>query len=392
MPLRRLLIPFLALLAPMARAEIIEAAVFQGDAFACLGEEPALDPFLACLAEQGATPEALAFAQAAHGAGALGDFAVLTRFGERGVVDVGQVRLPGLANTNDQMVFLNATPPIVHPSRLISTQPLDEGGTRAVLRQFPTAAASGRLVILAHRALPNGRQRFVVTDVLTNGCRACDVAGTLVAFVEFDAGSVVATYPVGWTLPDGPGTASEAAAAIATGDGRELQRRLNYAGYFAGGMDGFAGDQTTAALEEFRAEFCLPPGGPVSRADAEALVLANRDGARGDCAMTGGEDALLPLRDGTYVSETRFCAPVDDPVRAGAGDLAYNRVIELSGVRMSFGENACDIGEITGTPAALTLQLACQSEGEASEQEMTLRILSDALFVMDGDTFLRCPG
>lgn len=244
-------------------ADIGPEHIWTGDPSPCIARPGDSDEvaWLACLRQQGAPIKALQFALEVHRSS--DEWAFLTEFHERGRVDVGEVFLPFKANTNDQVILLNTDRLVTWPGSLVSFDPPGDAGTQQVLRLFPGAFASGRLGVASHRQLSDGRQRFVITDVLTNECRACDIVGTAITFVDFLQGQPVGVYPVGWALPDRRSDPGAAISAILNGDVRELQVALDLAGYYSGPVDGTPGQYTQSATAEFRAEICSYQAGPL---------------------------------------------------------------------------------------------------------------------------------
>jgi hypothetical protein len=159
---------------PAAADGIGPGAVFNGG-FDCRPERGELDPYLTCLMAEGASAEAIA-ATAALAApkypvpGGYDEIGVITGFREHGIVDVAEIFIPGRANTNDERIFVNGVWPFAHPYDFLIVQAPSDAGSLAVLQRHPGAAPSGRVGIGAHRLLPDGTQRFVVTDILTDGC------------------------------------------------------------------------------------------------------------------------------------------------------------------------------------------------------------------------------
>lgn len=269
----------LALLAatPAVAADVAGPEAVIAEGWDCSPFPGGVPEWLACLTGKGASVEGLDFAaRMARPRPPGGDGydlpGILTDFAERGVVDAGTVFFPGLANTNDQMLFLNGAFGIAHPYDLFDAAAPGDPATRRLAARYPQAFPGGRVVIGAHRVLPDGTQRFVVTDVLHDGCRACEIVGLSIAHLEFRDGVPFVTRALGWTdLALDPG--SEAAAVrIAKGDTGVMQLYLNLAGFAAGTMDGKAGPATAAALAEFRTATCPVASGPVTPAEAARLV------------------------------------------------------------------------------------------------------------------------
>lgn len=260
-------------------------AVFDGG-WDCRPYALGIPGWLDCLAAEGASDAAVAFA--ARLAAPLppdGDGydlpGVLTAFTETGEVDVGTVVFPDLANSNEQMLFLNGEPAILHPYDVVGGVAPDDPTSRAMRTRHPELFAMGQAVIGAHRRLPDGTQRFVIWDVLVDGCRACEVLGLAVAEVDFADGRLAGSRVLGW-VPEDPDEDTLRPRLLA-GDVAVLQLQLNLAGYGAGPMDGRAGEETSAAWAAFLADHCLPSAAAPDPASADALVAA-ADGAPAPCA------------------------------------------------------------------------------------------------------------
>ncbi len=217
-----------------------------------------------CLRDNGASEDSLRFARLASQDNALGVEALLQGLREHGTVDVAEVLIPFLANTNYQVAFVTGDR-IIPPGQFIEQDNPRDAGSRRVLRRYPQAFASGRIGIGAHRDLPGGIQRFVINDVLTNGCRACEVAGLHVGFYDFRDAELIATQRQGWTFENSTDSPDAMAHLITGGSVLELQRALNFAGYDAGPMDGAhgrAGARPRRRWASFRQSTALPPGPP----------------------------------------------------------------------------------------------------------------------------------
>ncbi len=262
---------------PGTAADVAGPGAVIADGWDCSPFPDGVPGWLACLTGKGASPEGLAFAERmARPRPPAGDGydlpGILTDFAERGAVDAGTVFFPGLANTNDQMLFLNGRFGILHPGEVTDPAPPGDRASQTLVQRYPQAFPGGRIVIGAHRVLADGTQRFVVSDVLNDGCRACEIVGLAVAQVEFRDGAHFVTRTLGWAdIALDPG-GDETVARIAGGDAGTLQLYLNLGGFAAGPMDGAAGPATAAALAEFRAAACPGAAGPVSAAEAAVLV------------------------------------------------------------------------------------------------------------------------
>jgi hypothetical protein len=278
--IRPVLIGLIAALVPVtpgAAADVAGPGAVIAEGWDCSPFPDGVPGWLACLQGKGASPDGLAFAERmARPRPPAGDGydlpGILTDLAELGAVDAGTVFFPGLANTNDQMLFLNGAFGILHPGELTDFAPPGDRASQSLAARYPQAFPGGRSVIGTHRVLADGAQRFVVSDVLNDGCRACEIVGLAIAEVEFRDGVHVATRTLGWAdIALDPG-GDETVARIAGGDVGPLQLYLNLAGFAAGPMDGAAGPATSAALAAFRATACPGAAGPVSAAEAAVLV------------------------------------------------------------------------------------------------------------------------
>lgn len=379
-------------LASGAWAEIGADAVVPGDVEACReARDGGEADWLACLASNGLPEAALAFATTATTDPGFDVEALLIAFEERGAVDTGVVVMPFLANSNEQPVFLNGDWPIASPGRFLERAPPQDSASRAILEAYPEAFAAGFVEIVAHRTLPNGRQRFVVTDVLSDGCRACEQVGRLISFVEFDGGAFDGTEVLGWTSVVEE-TGEDLVAAALSGDGWALQRMLNLAGYRAGPMDGAPGPMTRAALAAFQTDYCLRQSETPDEAQLTLLARANRGETQPDCTPSATARGVLPIEDGLYSRLPALCLPAGDPARPPLTDELYTAVIAVSGAELAFGENACRVSGVDLAQGRYYLRLDCQSEGEAVQHEMSLRPIGAEMFEKDDEVYLRCPG
>lgn len=133
--------------------------------------------------------------------------------------------------------------------------------------------ARGPAWLGGYRDLPDGGQRFVVMDQITDGCRACAVVATAVSFADFRDGALESLSPWIWVAPDVALEGDAAAAALGAGNAAVLQYRLLVAGYDAGGTDGVTGPRTLAALDSHLADHCLPSRRDEPEVRAEAIAV-----------------------------------------------------------------------------------------------------------------------
>jgi hypothetical protein len=279
----RALVATLCLAAAPALADVAgPEAVFDGG-WDCRTQENGIPGWLDCLRDKGASEAAVAFAarivmpRPPEGEG-YGLPGVLVAFTEQGAVDTGNVVFPELANSNEKMLFLNGDPAILHPYDILADTQPEDAASAAIRAAYPDVMSMGQSGIGPHRRLPDGTQRFVVTDLLVDGCRACDILGIIVAQIDFQGGRVAGSRMLGW-MADDP-IATDMRDRLIAGDTATWQLGLNLAGYGAGAMDGKMGPATRAALAAFRADHCTPAEG---EAEADALIAA-AEGAPAPCA------------------------------------------------------------------------------------------------------------
>jgi Putative peptidoglycan binding domain. len=228
------------------------------------------EAFWSCLAAAGVPPGGLDFAHRLAADESLGGPGLLVGFTELGAVDLGVVLFPFLANTNQQTLLINGTAGIVQPLALEPMQP-DDPQTRAFLTEYPQAFPSLRLDVAGYRA-EGSQQRFVLTDPVTDGCRACAVVAAAVIALVFEDGTLTAVEPLGWVPPD-MAADEPRAMALRRGDRQALQVALSLRGYAPGPMDGVDGPQTAEALHRFLADHCLPETERLSNAALALLTL-----------------------------------------------------------------------------------------------------------------------
>lgn len=345
---------------------------------------------LACLKAMGAPDGALRFIQAAAADPDIGVLVIPTRFVELGAVDLIEVEIPGMANTNGQQMLVNGDPSIVWLANWSSPN----GYGEAVLRKYPQAFPAGRVVVQGHRVLPGGIQRFVMADMLVDGCRACDPVGSALFQLEFRDGAFLSFANLGWVLAEGEGSTAQMQADLRRGDIALLQTLLNLHGFQAWSMDGRMGPDTRTALDQFKAEHCLAGEADLSPRVIEALTAPDATFAMPPCSM-----ALLPpleaplgLPDGRYVSDDRLCPPVSEEVQREFAERAYSMVVTLDRNRFSYGESGCTILSATPQGGDLDLGMTCQVEGMQEDRFETVTPLPPDAFRWRDTTFRRCDG
>jgi len=220
----------------------------------CRGTGP--DPvFWSCLAEAGVPAGGIAFARRLAEDPVIGGPGLMIGFTELGAVDLAEVLFPLLANTNEQTLFVNGAAGVVQPLAL-EPQTAGDPQSQAILAAHPQAFPSLRLAVLGHRAR-GSHQRFVATDAVTDGCRACPVVAVALTAYVFEAGALNEVTALGW-IPPALADDEARATALAEGDVQALQVALTLRGYEPGTMDGRPDGATSRALQQFLTEFCLP--------------------------------------------------------------------------------------------------------------------------------------
>ena len=143
--------------------------------------------FRSQMQKAGAPPAALDFAAM------TGDQGYLRAFREAGRVDVAYAEYPFRANENQVCLLVNGTPPVIDVDDLSGFDRKALEANRnysAIAASFPKTDifpgprgnARGPSALL----LKNGGQRFVVTYLLKDGCRACRLVGEAQLRFDFD--------------------------------------------------------------------------------------------------------------------------------------------------------------------------------------------------------------
>ncbi|MBN8290486.1 hypothetical protein JI664_00770 [Rhodobacter sp. NTK016B] len=210
--------------------------------------------YWACLEGSGMSPGALAFARTLAGADDLPGPGFMLAFTELGPVDLADVVLPFLANTNDQSLLVNGADGPMQPQ--LGARP-DDAQSRALMREYPDAMPAFRMAVVGHRRV-GVEQRFVISDEITDGCRACAHLGLALSAMVFRDGVLDRVEPLGW-LPAGIAAPEALSEELKAGSERALQIALTMRGYAPGRMDGRPGDTTDAAFQTFLTDHCLPP-------------------------------------------------------------------------------------------------------------------------------------
>lgn len=378
------------LVAGIAQAELTAADVPSPETrealFDCLAPRPP-DP-LACFDRPGVTPQARAFTRAV--AQVQSFIVILEDFTEAGRIDVAQVFLPYLANTNVQMMLVNGqSGPEFATQAAGPGRPPNTLGTAQVLARYPQAFASGRVSVIGMRQLPGGMQRFMLGDIVTAGCRACPVVASSLVYTDYRDGALVGFTNLGWTLWDDV-TGDQIAARLRAVDIRMLQTRLNAFGYTAGPVDGAAGPQTLEAFYSLKRDHCLPEDNLMTP-QVIAVLAAQPGFAPAPCAPGVPSGPIdLGLVDGTYSAEPQLCPPAPLDVRVAFGDRAYGLVAHIEGDTWSRGEGICTIRRVTPVGQSLDLSLDCLTEGTAQSGRVMLDNPGETSFAIGDRTYHLC--
>jgi len=129
----------------------------------------------------GASPEAIAFFQKVHW--------FLVGLVKEGSAYVGSLYNPWAANSNDQFVILDGTPPLVYPDRLSTSVSItSDPAYPALLSAYPSLAVWGSGPYL-EKPVPasGGATRLVFDYHLANGCHACPTAYAARIALDFSA-------------------------------------------------------------------------------------------------------------------------------------------------------------------------------------------------------------
>lgn len=331
-----------------------------------------------CLADLGLTDQAIAFSQVMDGD--YSGMSVGSAFQELGPVDLGEAEVTG-ASTWYVPVLLNGEAGF-HRVEMDIDPPATfrDDTSRAMLARFP-AASPYAAVVNAHRILPDGTQRFVVGQTMTDQCRACDIVGVAYSFIEIGpaTGNTIVRRPIGLFL-DGPGQPDTLTAAMLAAEPVRLQARLNALGYEAGPMDGLPGRTTRNAMMQFQVEHCLVPTG---EADAESLAaLADADGFSAPCAgatLPAGITPNAPLIAGLYVDDPALCAAQPDQVA-----FESRLTLTADGGMMFGGEDPCTAERSDMRGAVTLFRGTCMIGNAVDDGRWTFDLLTQDSFLYLG--------
>lgn len=149
---------------------------------ACLKKSPAPDACLTQVMRQtGASRQALAFTAQLDGEGYMVAFQALGR------VNMATVEFPLRANTNQAVVLVGGTPPLVSSELTDAAIDIRQDPAYPALRQrYPNLELwPAGAVFRDQKPLPGGGQSFTFSYPLLNGCHACEVAGQALISLDF---------------------------------------------------------------------------------------------------------------------------------------------------------------------------------------------------------------
>jgi hypothetical protein len=346
-----------------------------------------------CLEEKSLSKDAIDFSLATPMPGEM--FAI--SFRELGAVDLVVASTPYAPY--EAWFLVDGGPKIYEPevTRGLSVAFVD-AASQSMLRQFP-GAQNFYSPIAAHRMLADGTQRFVLIETVTNQCRACDILGIAVTFLEVgpSTGGQLRRLPIGLSL-DGPNNNAEISAGQLIGRPARLQAMLNSLGYDAGPMDGYPGPQTRTALMEFQVEHCLPPTGQPDPTTAQALMEAN--GFEAPCAdsdIPEGISANAPLLAGIYVDDLALCMLEEIP-----SETVHFRQRIVRGTGIIWGQEVgCEMARTDIRDGITHFRGTCMEGDSAQQVQWRFDVLSNESFVdldmltsgspVTPKTFSRCP-
>lgn len=373
----------------------MDGAARSREAYACLRQNRRAD-FRACLEDAGESEATIAAAMALTGDGSP---TLLTNYFAIGPVDVAQTEtLQAGSGTffglvRDNREFLSA-------ESLFEPMLVHDRASRSLQRRHPQAAALNAAVVSGHRYMANATQRFVLTAPITDGCRGCDLIATAIGYVDFRHGRLVDSGTIGWLpLVDarrglyGPALLNE----LRRGNVAALQAALNLRGYVAGAMDSAMGPNTRRALHAFQQDHCQRRGENWRQHTAEMLAGTGEwDEALTHIAACGPPPALpspsqtylsgeyypgvpLPLREGIYASEARYCDP-DSPDRRDIGDAFSTVLRPYERNIFSYYEAYCGVRDFRQVGEEVEVSRFCEAEGYYERSISRLRIHDETSF------------
>lgn len=377
----------------IGREDVIIHAV-QDQIANCMREPDRTGPAaaLACFDRPGVTADAQNLSRKIMDNTAFSFPGMLVGFSEAGQVDVAEIYFPNMANTNFQMALVNTAGGVQMAAELNFTRnPPSIPSTRAILSRYPQAFETGRVSVVAMRKLPDGNQRFVLSDIVTDGCRACEPVATSLRYFDFSDGRFSGARDLGWQLWQDV-SMSQAAELVRRGDVATIQNRLNLMGYDAGPVDGAAGPRTMSAVMAFKRDHCLPENNQIPPEFVFYLAPSSPDFSIPPCApgASAPSSEALPFPDGIYSADARLCPPASLDVRTAFGDRAYRLIVSVEKGSWSWGESNCTIAGVADDPRGFTLDLNCLTEGFSEQTEIFLAGANSEGFTYDGREFWQC--
>lgn len=370
-------------------------ALWAGISYSACGNDLDIGSWLDCLVREGASGPARDFAALLASDSAIRMAGVLTEFHETGMVDVGLVMFPSMANTNEQHLFLNvAQKTVMSVLDLVPVARPADDGTINLLRDYPSVGPFGAALVVSVRVLADGTERFTIAQPIAE-CRACDQVGTALAHADFRNGTLVRVVSAGWLSSRLLAQAPPMDAVLDRGKEAILQARLTILGYQPGGIDGYAGANTVTALNEFQADRCLLAS---DRLSAEAIAALSADlSLRPSRPVQGcsreASAGPLPLLDGTYSVGPTTCDASGRIVAPAGQEPAFI----LRGSSVQFGESLCRIESIE--PDAPFFYMGMRCAGGVGLEPWNIKVLSQtSLFQLsdhsdDSPLYERCqPG
>ena len=357
-----------------------------------------LDRFLGCLSDAGASEAGVAAARALSGEGGS---AFLSDYWPLGRVDAVETVSQSASNVHWHGLVIDGNRHIPAGFDHMSAR---DGASRNLQRRYPNAASMSPTWISGHRYLESGGQRFILTGVITDGCRACDVIAVAIGYVDFRDGRPVNSGTIGWAEQRGsyPTSVAEIRRRLNARDVREMQTQLNLRGYIAGAMDGAYGPNTAGALREFRREHCLGDNAEWTQETTDLLAPRERFDMRLDAAPCGpgpqqpastavsnADLAAFPLREGVYARSAEYCRLEDfEPADYTDGIASVRRLFEDNA--MHYYESVCHVDGATQRDGQVHVTYTCSGEGNTWPGEAIFENVSETGFteVTEDDPFL----
>ncbi|MDU8927695.1 peptidoglycan DD-metalloendopeptidase family protein [Alisedimentitalea sp. MJ-SS2] len=330
----------------------------------------------ACLKRIGLSKAAITFSYTFEG-----DYSgttVANYFQELGEIDLAVAEIAG-AGVYFQPVLLNGSldfSPVEGARNLKAT--FRDATSRKMLRKFPKAQ-NWALNINSHRLLSDGTQRFALSEMVTDFCRACPILGTAVSYLEIgpSTGGRLVRRPIGLLLGD-PDDSTAMSVDVLRNNPDSLQVMLNINGYEAGEMDGHPGPQTRQALMEFQVEHCLQPTGQPDTATLRYLL--NADGFSAPCAgarLPDGITANTPLRTGIYVDDPSLCKLESLPF-----ETSHLRQRIIRGASTTWGhEGGCQTARTDIRDGVTLFRGTCHEGNQSNKARWRFDIVSSESFI-----------